>query len=33
VAMPYAPNAEAHVFPSEERIVSAATALVRSAAA
>ena len=33
VAMPYAPNAEAHVFPSEERIASAATALVRSAAA
>jgi pyruvate/2-oxoglutarate/acetoin dehydrogenase E1 component len=33
VAMPYAPNAEAHVFPSEERIANAATALVRSAAA
>jgi pyruvate/2-oxoglutarate/acetoin dehydrogenase E1 component len=33
VAMPYAPNAEAHVFPSEERIVTAASALVRSVAA
>jgi pyruvate/2-oxoglutarate/acetoin dehydrogenase E1 component len=33
VAMPYAPNAEARVFPSEERIVAAATALVKSAAA
>ena len=31
VAMPYAPNAEAHVFPSEERIAKAATALARAA--
>jgi pyruvate/2-oxoglutarate/acetoin dehydrogenase E1 component len=33
VAMPYAPNAEARVFPNEEQIVKAASALVRSAAA
>jgi pyruvate/2-oxoglutarate/acetoin dehydrogenase E1 component len=33
VAMPYAPNAEAHVFPSEARIVSTAAALTRAAAA
>jgi len=31
VAMPYAPNAEAHVFPSEERIVTTATATARAA--
>ena len=32
VAMPYAPNAEARVFPSEERIASTATAVARAAA-
>jgi pyruvate/2-oxoglutarate/acetoin dehydrogenase E1 component len=29
VAMPYAPNAEARVFPNEEGIVNAALALLR----
>jgi pyruvate/2-oxoglutarate/acetoin dehydrogenase E1 component len=29
VAMPYAPNAEARVFPNEERIVSLATSVAR----
>jgi acetoin:2,6-dichlorophenolindophenol oxidoreductase subunit beta len=33
VAMPYAPNAEARVFPSEARIVSTAAELTRAAAA
>jgi pyruvate/2-oxoglutarate/acetoin dehydrogenase E1 component len=32
VAMPYAPNAELRVFPSEEQISKTATALVRDAA-
>jgi acetoin:2,6-dichlorophenolindophenol oxidoreductase subunit beta len=32
VAMPYAPNAEARVFPGEEQIVKAATAVARAAA-
>jgi pyruvate/2-oxoglutarate/acetoin dehydrogenase E1 component len=32
VAMPYAPNAELRVFPSEEQIATAATALARAAA-
>ncbi len=32
VAMPYAPNAEARVFPNEERIVSVATSVARGAA-
>lgn len=33
VAMPYAPNAEARVFPNEEWIVNAATSLAKSARA
>lgn len=33
VAMPYAPNAEARVFPNEERIISVATSIVRAAKA
>ncbi len=33
VAMPYAPNAEARVFPNEERIVSVATSIARAARA
>jgi pyruvate dehydrogenase E1 component beta subunit len=33
VAMPYAPNAEARVFPNEERIVAAATSLAQAARA
>jgi len=32
VAMPYAPNAEARVFPSEEHIVKAVTSIARAAA-
>jgi pyruvate dehydrogenase E1 component beta subunit len=32
VAMPYAPNAEARVFPNEEQIVKAAVAVTRAAA-
>jgi hypothetical protein len=31
--MPYAPNAEARVFPNEARIVSTVTALTQAAAA
>jgi pyruvate dehydrogenase E1 component beta subunit len=33
VAMPYAPNAEARVFPSEAQIAAAATSITRAAAA
>ena len=33
VAMPYAPNAEARVFPNEEQIINAALAITRAAAA
>jgi len=32
VAMPYAPNAEARVFPNEEQITKAAVAITRAAA-
>jgi pyruvate dehydrogenase E1 component beta subunit len=32
VAMPYAPNAEARVFPNEEHITKAALSIVRAAA-
>jgi acetoin:2,6-dichlorophenolindophenol oxidoreductase subunit beta len=33
VAMPYAPNAEARVFPNEEQIINATLAITRAAAA
>ncbi len=33
VAMPYAPNAEARVFPNEAQIINAALAITRAAAA
>jgi acetoin:2,6-dichlorophenolindophenol oxidoreductase subunit beta len=33
VAMPYAPNAEARVFPGEKQIISAALSITRAAAA